>query len=213
MKAERIKEGSTDNDLAEYKVKELQPWERAAGKNERLEKDKTALRAIKQGFDKGVIQSVKQASDLDRNKMKAMVDIKKRSIKNQEYGAVNRPSNIAGKSVGDMVREVERKRTYAGSELEKIAKSLSREHVDDAPIINKFVRSLNEDGIKLEPTADGRMKVNFRGSAIQGERPAEIAISRIVNRMNDTDAATAYDVHKLKQYIYNQVSYAKSKRG
>jgi hypothetical protein len=57
------------------------------------------------------------------------------------------------------------------------------------------------------------MSVNFRGSAIEGERPLELAIARIVKRMNDTDVPNAYDVHRLKQFIYNKVNYAKSKGG
>jgi hypothetical protein len=208
----RIQEGSKDSDLAEFRQKELQPWERMAGKKAKVENDPLAIEAIKQGFDKGVIQSVKQASKADKFKMRQMVELKKKSLLNQEEGAVNRPSNIAGKSVGDMVREVERKRVYAGSELDKIAKGLNKPVDIDGPVRN-FVDDLAGDGIKLEPTPDGKMSVNFKGSAIEGERPLEIAISRIVNRMNDTAVPNAYDVHRLKQFIYNKVNYAKSKGG
>lgn len=210
--ARRIEEGSKDSDLAKYKQKDLQPWERMEGKKAKVENDPLAVEAIKQGFDKGVIQSVKQASKADKFKMRQMVELKKKSLLNQEEGAVNRPSNIAGKSVGDMVREVERKRVYAGSELDKIAKGLNEPVDIDGPVRN-FVDDLAGDGIKLEPTPDGKMSVNFKGSAIEGERPLEIAISRIVNRMNDTAVPNAYDVHRLKQFIYNKVNYAKSKGG
>ena len=209
----RIQDGDLDQELAPYKTGELEVWERLTDKKPKAKKDKLAVEAINQGFDKGVIQSVKQASRSDKNKMAIMVAAKEKSLKNQEYGVSNRPSNIAGKSVGDMVREVERKRVYAGSELNKIAKSLKSESVDIKPTVDSFVKSLQEDGIKLVPDENGGMGVDFRGSVIEGERAAEIAITRIVKRMNNTDVPNAFDVHRLKQFIYNQVNYAKGKRG
>lgn len=207
----RINEGSKDSDLAEFKLKEVNVWDRMTGKKPGVEKDKVAIEAINQGFDKGVIQSVKQASRRNKNKMKIMVASKKKGILNQEEGAINRPSNIAGKSVGDMVREVDRKRKYAGSELETIANSLKNKTVNDRPVIDSFVRGLAEDGIKLEPAPGGKMFVNFKGSDIEGFKPAESAIRSVVNRMNDTDVNTAFDAHRLKQFIYNQAKIGQSK--
>lgn len=211
--AERIHAGDTSGDLAEYRVKEPQVWERLNEKQKpQAEKDPKAIAAIKQGFDKGVIRSVKNAIDsspANRFKMKQMVELKRKGIDNQEFASVNRPSNVAGKSLGDMVREVERKRVYAGSELDKVAKSLRREQLDTDQAVASFMRSLTDDGIEFIRSEDGRIDIDFRKSGIQGEANAERLVRRVIERMANTEVSSAYDAHRLKQYIYNQINYAK----
>jgi len=216
--AKRIQSGDTSGDLAEYRIKEPKVWERLAETSKpQSEKDPKAIAAIKQGFDKGVISSVKNAissSPTNRLKMKQMVELKRKGIDNQEFATVNRPSNVAGKSVGDMAREVEKKRRYAGSELNKVAKDLQKYRLDVSDEVKAFTDALEgEHRITLEIDENGLYQPNFAKSNVYKDKSSENIVNNIVERMRDVDLESAYDVHTLKQYIYNQVNYGRRSEG
>ena len=60
-------------------------------------------------------------------------------------------------------------------------------------------------GIKIDAT-DG-IKVDFSGSDIQGLEGLEAVVNRVINRMAETRRPDAYDIHRLKKYIDENVGY------
>ncbi|MEH6451278.1 MAG: hypothetical protein V7765_21635 [Oleispira sp.] len=175
----------------------------------KIVKDKEAIETIKQGFDEGVIASVKAGSKKDRSKMAKMVDIMEKGKKNKVYAVRNRPSDIAGDSLMDRVRVIRDTNKSSGKELGKVAEGLRGEKVDSLPAVNSFIDDLESIGVKI--TDD--LKPVFQGSDIEGVVGAENVVKNIVNRMRNTKSPDAYDVHRLKKYIDEQVTYGKTTEG
>lgn len=175
----------------------------------KIKKDKLATESIKQGFDEGVIASVKASSPLDRLKMSKMVDIMEKGKKNKAFAVRNRPSDVAGDSLMERVRSIRDTNKSAGKELGKVAESLRGEKVDSLPAVNSFIDDLDSIGVRIGDD----LKPIFQGSDIEGVKGAENVVSNIVNRMRNTKSPDAYDVHRLKKYIDEQVTYGKTTEG
>ncbi len=216
--AKLIGEGSTDVETAKFEIK---PGT-AAPKTERtglqklldiggakVQADVEATGAIKQGFDEGVIAAVKGASQTDKTKMAKMVDIMERGKKNARFAALNRPSDVAGDSLMQRFRAVRTANRTAGSQLDGVAKSLKGQNVDSSPAVNTFIANLDEIGVRLGPDN----KPLFDGSDIEGVAGAERVINQIVKRMRDTKTPDGHDVHRLKRFIDEQVTFGKTVEG
>ena len=200
--ADKIKGGSRDSDLAKYMVD-------GAGK---LKTDKNAVEAVRQGFSAGVIQPLKGSSDIDRRKMAEMLQIKKRGLKDELYGVDNRPSQVVGDSLMERVKYVAATNKSAGNQLDAAAKSLKGKPVDFSDATDGFINNLDNMGIRLAKRGD-TIKPRFKGSDIEGLPALENAISRMVSRMQSDGRPDAYDVHRLKRVIDEQVSYGKAGEG
>ncbi len=204
--------GSGENLLEAPKVKQSSTEKLKAALNfegPKIQKDKIASESIKQGFDEGVIASVKASSPLDRKKMSKMVEVMERGKKNKAYAVRNRPSDVAGDSLMERVRSIRDTNKKAGKELGKIAEGLKGEKVDSSPAVNSFIDDLDSIGVKI----GDNLKPIFQGSDIEGVGGAESVIKNIVNRMVNTKSPDAYDVHRLKKFIDEQVTYGKTTDG
>lgn len=197
--AQRIAEGSTDSDLAKLTLSE-------SGK---VKADPFAAEAIKQGFDDGVIAAVKQTSPADKQAMLKMVDVMEKGKKNKRFAMANRPSDVAGETLMNRVDGIVKVNREAGKNLDRVAKSLKGELVDVSSSVAGFLDNLDEMGVKLGDD----LKPNFSGSDIEGITAAERAINQIVNRMKSGKSYDAYDAHRLKKFIDENVSYGKSAEG
>lgn len=229
-----LQEKSGDIETARYKLKDSAPDVeiRGAGENllgapelpktatdkfkaaldfagPKVKKDKLATESIKQGFDEGVIASIKASSPLDRIKMSKMVEIMEKGKKNKAFAVRNRPSDIAGDSLMERVRSIRDTNKSAGKELGKVAERLKGEKVDSLPAVNSFINDLDSIGVRISDD----LKPIFQGSDIEGVKGAENVVSNIVNRMRNTKSPDAYDVHRLKKYIDEQVTYGKTTEG
>ena len=60
---------------------------------------------------------------------------------------------------------------------------------------------------------DRRNRPIFKGSDIEGAKGAEKFIAKVIKRMRDTKTPDAYDAHRLKKFIDEQVSYGKAGEG
>ena len=194
-----IASGESDNITAKYILN-------GAGK---IKSDPIARDAIKQGFDDGVIASIKGSTDKDRAVMLKMVNILKKGKANKRFSAENRPTDAVGDSVLDRFRYVVSSNKEAGSRLEKVSKSLKGKSVDFDPAVAKFLDDL--DGIGVSVGRD--LKPKFSGSDIEGLSAPENIINRIVKRMTSGDKIDAYDVHRMKKFIDEQVTFGKTSEG
>lgn len=194
-----IESGSTSNELAELRVDE----------KGRVKTDARAVAAINQGFDKGVIQAVKQSSPTDKQQMLKMVNIAQIGRKNKLESVKARPTDVVGDSLMKRYQEVYKQNRMAGGRLDGVAKGLKGQQVDYSPAVNQFAQDLKDMGIGV----DADLRPVFKGSDIEGVKGAETTIQRIMARMRDTNDPDGYDVHRLKKFIDEQVSFGKKTEG
>ena len=180
----------------------------------RIVADSPAKNTIKQGFDEGVVASIKTSSPADKRKMTQMVNILKRGKENKRYAMDNYPGQVAGDSLMDRYRAVRKANRTAGNELEPVANTLKGQYVDPSPAVNNLLTSLDKMGIKF----DSKLRPIFKGSDIEGIAPAETVIKDIISRMRGEEGLTikppdAYEFHRLKKHIDEKVTYGKQGEG
>lgn len=200
--AEQITSGSTDKKLAKYMVN-------GAGK---LKGDSLAKETIKQGFDQGVISAVKGATDTDRLKMVNMVNHMKKGKENALFAMKNRPSDIVGDSLLERVKFIRRVNRNAGQQLDEVAKGLKGKQVEFSQPIDNFMSNLDDMGI----TINNKLQPIFKGSDIEGLAAPEAAIRKIVDRLSRGGRGVtpdAYELHRMKKYIDEVVTYGKTGEG
>jgi len=202
--ASRILAGDTAKDLASYRI-DPKTVNSAAP---RAIPDRQAAEVIKQGVDDGVVSAIKQSTKDSKKKMLKMALTAEAAKKDAVYGSYNRPADIVGDSLSDRIRFVKQVNTQAGKELDGVAKSLRGQQADAETPIRNFYTQLDDLGVSF--TDEG--VPNFRGSDIEGVTGAEKAIKQILGRVN-TLKGDAYDMHRLKRFIDEQVAYGKTAEG
>lgn len=198
--AQQIYSGSGDTQTARYMLKGA----------DRLAKDPSAKAAIKQGFDEGVVATVKGASPADRQKMRRMVSLLEQGKKNQRFSVLNRPSDVVGDSLVERFKAVRSINRRAGNQLDFEAKKLRGQSVDVSGVMDDFLRTLEDDlGVTV---ANG--KPSFSGSTIEGLDGPQKFLTRLLGRLRNSQASPdAYDVHRMKKFIDEQVTFGKTAEG
>lgn len=180
----------------------------------KVRKDKTAVEAIKQGFDEGVIGMVKGGSPTDKSQMKRMVERVKAGRIDPKKKDLERPGDIAGESLVDRFDFVLEENNKAGKAVNAEAKKLKGQRVDTSIAAQTFVDDLDEIGVTLNQLEDGRFEVDFRGSDIEGSAGAEKLITNVVERLSkNLETPDAFEAHRLKKFIDEQVSFGKQVEG
>jgi hypothetical protein len=200
--ADQIMKGETDKSLAKYMLK--------GQKSVKI--DPIAKETIKQGFDEGVVAAVKGASINDKAKMLKMVNILKKGKENALYAMKNRPTDVAGNSLLERVNHIKKINRDAGMRLDSVAKSLKGKSIDSKTPINNFIQNLDDMGIQLSDD----LKPVFVGSDIEQLAGPQAAIKNIIKRLKSGKRGVmpdAYDLHRLKKYIDENVTYGKGGEG
>lgn len=203
--AQRIAQGDTSRELARSR---LAPGSLESGAP-RLARDKQASDAIKQGFDEGVVQAVKQTSPQNKAKLLRMANIAEKSSQDEVFRSLNRPADVAGDSLAQRIKFIRKTNQDAGQQLDGVAKSLRGQKGNIEGPATNFSNNLNEMGI----SQDENGKLAFAGSDIEGIAGAEKIINQVAKRVKRLDANDAYDMHRLKRYIDEQVTYGKTTEG
>lgn len=197
--ANTIKNSPRSLKAAEYMVN-------AAGK---IKKSKAFPKVKSMGFDPSVMATVKGSTPADKLKMAQMVGRLEKGMDDALYAVKNRPTDIVGNSALERVKFIKVKNRQAGKQLDSVAKSLKGQQVNLDPVVDDFISNLNDIGVKL----NSKNKPVFSGSDIEGATAAENFIRKVVKRMRETKPPDAYDAHRLKRYIDEQVSYGKVGEG
>lgn len=216
----KIKEGSTENELAPYRIvakREPEEGESLRATDYKLVPDNTAVKAMDQEWEAGTVQAVKNFDSKTAEVAARMLRVAQAGTKDDTFKAENRPLAEMGDEFAQQVYQVKRAKKQAGEAINEAAKLLKNEKVDVAPAVDKFIGELEQGiGIKLIPSKDG-IKVDFRGSDLEGKsaefRSAQSVIENLVSRMYNTKTPSAYDVHRLKQFIDSQASYGSTLGG
>lgn len=204
QRALALQQGSRDIDLAGYKLGKTR-----TGKPKAL-KDSLANQALKQGYDKGVIASIYQSSRADKNKMIAMLNEKRMSIRDKRYGMENRPSDVIGQIYEEKGRLLANANKRYANQLDAVAKSLKGQPVDVSQEFKAFGSVLDDMGVKIGDD----LSVIFKGSDVEGSKGAINALNNLWARVrSDMPMTDAYDVHRFKKFIDETVSYSKKAEG
>lgn len=166
--------------------------------------------AIKQGFDEGLVAMIREASPADRRNMLRSLEIMKDATEDKRFSMTNRTTDIAGESILDRYKLIRDVNKQAGEGIDDYAeKNLKGRAVDFAEPVQNFQDSLQKLGVKFNDD----LTLDFELSAIEDVAPAERILNQIVKRMRAPRQVTAYDVHNLKRFIDEQVSYGKATEG
>ena len=176
----------------------------------RAVKNPTQQAAIKQGFDEGLVAMIREASPADRRNMLRSLEIMKDATEDKRFSMTNRTTDIAGESILDRYKLIRDVNKQAGEGIDDYAeKNLRGRAVDFAEPVQNFQDSLQKLGVKFNDD----LTLDFELSAIEDVAPAERILNQIVKRMRAPRQVTAYDVHNLKRFIDEQVSYGKATEG
>lgn len=212
--AKQLQSGIIDKDLARFKLAEegvTDPTEIQKALGVDLPKvvlDKSAINASRQGFGDGFLDSVKKRGSIaDRKAMVEMTNIAQRGHKDPLFGADNRPADVAGNVLLARVNEIKSINRKAGKKIGGAKKFLKGKVVPVSSIGDNFLTALDELKIKV---VDG--KLDFTDSLVSGGGRRR-AINDIFGRMVRNTNPDALDLHELKQFIDDTVSYGKTVRG
>lgn len=208
-----LEEGAGDIETAKFKIRPTSKLEKAISSGgPKVQKDKAAVETIRQGFDEGVIASIKGASRTDKRAMLKMVDIMEKGKREARFGMTNRPSDIAGDSFLKRFNVVKNVNQKAGKQLDKVANKLRNKPVNTGDPVGGFMDDLADMGITVE-TVDGAPQLNFSGSDIDGLDGPMKAVLRVFEKADALTGRDAYAAHRLKRFIDESVTYGKSGEG
>lgn len=174
-------------------------------------RDATQKAATKQGVDDRVVTMLRDAPAKAREKMRAMLDVVEGSRNNAKFEALNRPGDVVGESITLRTRAIASANRLAGKQLDGVASNLKGKPVDVQPAIQGFMDDLDGMGIQFNPQTGS---IKFEGSDIEGLSGPSNAIGRMINRLyNSGKAPDAYDVHRMKKWIDENVAWGKSGEG
>ena len=176
----------------------------------RAVKNPTQQAAIKQGFDEGLVAMIREASPADRRNMLRSLEIMKGATEDKRFSMTKRTTDIAGESILNRYKLIRDVNERAGAGIDDYAeKNLKNRAVDFAAPIQNFEESLQKLGVKFNDD----LTLDFELSVIEDVAPAERILNQIVKRMRVNKQVTAYDVHNLKRFIDEQVTYGKAAEG
>lgn len=209
--ARRIASGARDEDLAAVTLKPARPAEPGAvtvnGRTVKVVTDDVADEAIKQGANKGVVQSVKASNDKTRERLMRMVKISEQGKRDALYATANRPADVAGESLAARLRFLKSVNEGAGKNLDRVAQSLRGKPVNMEPVAQKFSSALDDAGVSVNENGT----LNFRGSDFEDLKGVNNIMQTVYRRANHIfETGDAHQAHRLKRFIDEQVSYGKS---
>ncbi|MDD4601507.1 MAG: hypothetical protein PHQ46_10715 [Negativicutes bacterium] len=192
----------------ENKVPEASLATRKVALTGEIIKDKTAKEVIRQGIPEADVALIKNSSKTDKEKMAKMLQVRENQLSNKRV--TQRATDVVGDTFLKMAQHIEGVNKDAGKNLDKIAKGLSEKSVDTTPMIQSFTQDLEGAGI----TVGKKRKLGFKGSAFEGIKPAQRTLQEVYDRATQVSkSGDALQIHRMKRYIDNMVSYEKKAEG
>lgn len=171
----------------------------------RIVADKAAKEIIKQGVPEAETALIKNASKVDKNAMRDMLDTRVAQTTNLRL--TDRAADRVGETFfDDIAKPLETINKSAQAQLDDVAEGLVGQTValDDAAA--SFTDDLAKARVKVTP--DG---LDFSGSDFDGLAGPQNAIEKAWTRLNAI--GDARDAHGLKRYIDEIVSYGENAEG
>jgi len=137
--------------------------------------------------------------------MRQMADLAARAKDNRRI--IERPMDIAGGTVTAPIKSLHKKILPLYSKLDKVAQSLKGKTVNR---LGSLFNSIDDDILNTGATIE-KSRINFKGSDFEGVGAVGNIMNNVYRRLRGSK--TAYDLHRLKKYIDNNVDYGKSSQG
>lgn len=200
----KIERGDTDDFLASKKV---DPATNA------IVEDPIAKEALKQGFRPGDVQTVKQATPGTVNRMRKMLDIRRRTYANERAGLDQRPSDVLGDSLLERFSHIRKTADTARNELDYIAKKeLAGTPINADKVSKQFFDELNKLDVEVDTSA-GKPKFNFVGSMISKDPSSQRVIKNVADLLAEGGTPDALRAHKLKRQLDAMIDFQKKSNG
>ena len=168
-------------------------------------KDDSVKEVLRQGIPEKQVAVVKNASNVDKNKFKEMFRLAEKASKDAR--SVERPSDVVGKTIVDRTKHLLAQLKKSGQGVDDAANALRGQKADPTSAVQSFIDDLSDLGVTFK-----NGKPVFDGSDIQGIPPAESLIKKIIQRA-DKVTDDALEIHKLKKFIDEQVTFGKAGEG
>jgi hypothetical protein len=183
-------------------------------KPQRAVKDPLQTKAIDMGFDKKHIPDFVNASPATKAGGREIVKARRKALERGRDEIDNRSSDVIGLSVFNRIKALDGDKEAAGKALGAEAQKLRGKNIDTRSAFEDF----RDDLIAADVSVDADSgKLIFKGSILD-----DVVGARIVNNVferarvamqpkikDGVPQGNAYELHKLKQYIDNKVSYKK----
>jgi len=181
--------------------------------------DKPAQKLLKQGVSDTDVAIMQSFSPEDTAAARKMVDVAQEV---SESGIpTKRPQEIAGQAFMQRANDVEKLNNTAGRQIDDIARSqLAGVKVNAASATDDFFNQLDRAGVdvdtlRLAKTQDDIARA-FADSDFDGIPTVQKTIKNVLNRadggLNGADM-DGLQLHRLKRFIDNQVTYGKNAEG
>lgn len=179
---------------------------------DKVVKDAIQQKALKAGLDEGAVAMIAASNKATKSRIKDMVAVLEGGRKNLEYRNFNTPQKVVGEAITDRLKVIQGANRQAASQLDNVANSLKGKLVDVSGPMKKFIADLDAEGIAFDERTGA---LDFSNSSIEGLTDAQDIITRVVRRLHNTADPTqnAYNVHRAKKFIDEQVTYGKSQAG
>jgi len=160
--------------------------------------------ALRSGWDEGLIAMIRESSPQDRRNMLEAMTRMERGRQDTRSKMLDRSTDVAGRSMLDRYEAVLKANRQAGQRIGRYARNnLRGNRVDFGPAIDNFVSALDEIGVTIKPD----FTLDFSAADIAGISGAEGVLKNIVRRMSQGRRIDAYEIHKMKKYIDELVTY------
>jgi hypothetical protein len=183
--------------------------------------DPLGEKALEQGFDGGLIDTLKNATGVTAKRLNEMVDIRQEGRRDPVLESRKRATSVGGRSLIQRIDYIRKTNQRAGKELDRTTNELKGQSIDLDAVTGSFIDDLAELDIGLDirkwmKQAPEDRKLDFSES-ILADNPAARAILTSVAKRAAADYGKgrpdALMAHKLKRMIDDQVVYGKSASG
>lgn len=185
----------------------------------KVKADPKAQRLLKQGVPDRDVAIMQSFSPEDTKAAKEMVKIAKEV---SDTGlATRRQQEVVGKAFMRRAKDIELLNKQAGAQIDDVArKQLSGVRVNASAATDDFFNQLERAGVdvdtlRLAKTQDDIAQA-FAGSDFEGLGTVQKTLKTVLNRVDDNLSGADMDglqLHRVKRFIDNQVTYGKNAEG
>lgn len=178
-----------------------------------VEPEEAAVEAGRQRVPEGIVSTVQAADPATKSRLNRMLDIVDQSKDDAKFSITNRPLDVAGESLGQRYDVINNVNRDAATQLDEVAQGLRGSSVDASQAFSGFMDDIDSMGVSISRGEDGALSAATRGSDISGIDAPTRAINRLLERIDEVETWDAYELHRLKRYIDENVSYGKAGEG
>ena len=156
------------------------------------------------------MQGIRTATPESKIKMRKMIDIMRKTKKNERSALDVRPSDIAGNAVTDRITFIRDKSLNAADELDRMVKgSLGVTAIDPSGVVDALKKSLAKLDINLPKQGTGKPMLDFKDSLISEDPTSQRVIQSVLNLLAQGGTPNALRAHKIKKQLDRMLDFKK----